>query len=98
MQDIYGLSVSDTTVSRITDKILPVAKEWQQRPVESIYAVVFLDAIHYHVRSERQIVCKFCHAHYNIEAVGVKPFCGRTRGTARFYPRSMTLAEKMPSR
>lgn len=36
-----GLSVSDTTVSRITDKILPVAKEWQQRPVESIYAVVF---------------------------------------------------------
>ena len=53
-----GLSVSDTTVSRITDKILPVAKEWQQRPVESIYAVVFLDAIHYHVRSEGQIVKK----------------------------------------
>ena len=47
-----GLSVSDTTVSRITDKILPVAKEWQQRPVESIYAVVYLDAIHSHVRSE----------------------------------------------
>ena len=45
IQDIYGLSVSDTTVSRITDKILPVAKEWQQRPLESIYAVVFLDAI-----------------------------------------------------
>ena len=37
IQDIYGLSVSDTTVSRITDKILPVAKEWQQRPLESIY-------------------------------------------------------------
>lgn len=41
IQDIYGLSVSDTTISRITDKILPVAKEWQQRPLESIYAVVF---------------------------------------------------------
>ena len=37
IQDIYGLSVSDTTVSRITDKILPVVKEWQQRPLESIY-------------------------------------------------------------
>ena len=49
IRDIYGLEVSDTTVSRITDKILPVAKEWQQRPLESIYAVVFLDAIHYHV-------------------------------------------------
>ena len=52
IQDIYGLAVSDTTVSRITDKILPVAKEWQQRLLESIYAVVFLDAIHYNVRSE----------------------------------------------
>ena len=41
IQDIYGVDVSDTTVSRITDKILPVAKEWQQRP---------LDAIHYHVQ------------------------------------------------
>ena len=56
IQDIYGVDVSDTTVSRITDKILPAAKEWQQRPLESIYAVVFLDAIHYHVRSEGQIV------------------------------------------
>ena len=56
IRDIYGLDVSDTTVSRITDKILPVAKEWQQRPLESIYAVVFLDAIHYHVRSEGQVV------------------------------------------
>ena len=45
IQDIYGISVSDSTVSRITDKILPIAKEWQQRPLESIYAVVFLDAI-----------------------------------------------------
>ena len=58
IQDIYGVAVSDTTVSRITDKILPIAKEWQQRPLEAIYAVVFLDAIHYHVRSEGQIVKK----------------------------------------
>lgn len=40
IQDIYGIAVSDTTVSRITDKILPIAKEWQQRPLEAIYAVV----------------------------------------------------------
>ena len=52
VQDIYGIAVSDTTVSRITDKILPLAKEWQQRPLETIYAVVFLDAIHYHAMSE----------------------------------------------
>ena len=38
IRDIYGLEVSDTTVSRITDKILPVAKEWQQRPLESVFS------------------------------------------------------------
>ena len=45
IQDIYGICVSDSTVSRITDKILPIVREWQQRPLEGIYAVVFLDAI-----------------------------------------------------
>ena len=42
IRDICGVEVSDTTVSRITDKILPIAKGWQQRPLESVYAVVFL--------------------------------------------------------
>lgn len=58
IRDIYGVEISDTTVSRITDKILPIVREWQQRPLESTYAVVFMDAIHYHVRSEGQIVKK----------------------------------------
>ena len=42
IKDIYGLDCSDTTISRITDKILPVVREWQSRPLEEIYAVVFL--------------------------------------------------------
>ena len=48
--------ISDSTISRITDKILPIVKEWQERPLEEVYAVVFMDAIHYHVRSEGRIV------------------------------------------
>lgn len=58
IQHIYGISVLDNTVSRITDKISPIAKEWHQRPLEVIYAVVFLDAIQYHVRNEGQSVKK----------------------------------------
>ena len=72
IQDIYGISVSDSTVSRITDKILPIAKEWQQRPLEAIYAVVFLDAIHYHVRSEGQIVKKAVYIAIGIDLDGRK--------------------------
>ena len=58
VMDVYGLEVSDSTIGRVTDKILPVVKEWQQRPLESVYAVVFMDAIHYHVRSEGRIIKK----------------------------------------
>lgn len=58
MQELYGVDISDSTISRITDKILPVVKEWQERSLEEIYAVVFSDAIHFHVRSESRIVKK----------------------------------------
>ena len=43
---------------RTKSQLPPEAREWQQRPLESVYAVVFMDAIHYHVRSEGQIVKK----------------------------------------
>ena len=76
IQDIYGVEVSDTTISRITDKILPIAKEWQQRPLESIYAVVFLDAIHYHVRSEGRIVKKAVYIAIGIDLDGHKDVLG----------------------
>ena len=76
IRDIYGIEVSDTTVSRVTDKILPIAKEWQQRPLEAIYAVVFLDAIHYHVRSEGQIVKKAVYIAIGINLDGKKDVLG----------------------
>ena len=76
IRDIYGVEVSDTTVSRITDKILPTAKEWQQRPLESIYAVVFMDAIHFHVRSEGQIVKKAVYIAIGIDLDGKKDVLG----------------------
>ena len=88
IQDIYRLSVSDTTVSRITDKILPVAKEWQQWPLESIYAVVFLDAIHYHVRSEGQIVKKAVYIAIGLDLDGRKDILGMWVGeneSAKFW-------------
>lgn len=76
IREIYGIEVSDSTVSRITDKILPVVKEWQQRPLEEIYAVVFLDAIHYHVRSEGQIVKKAVYIAIGINMEGIKEILG----------------------
>lgn len=88
IQDIYGISVSDSTVSRITDKILPIAKEWQQRPSEPFYAVVFLGPIHYHVRREGQIVKKSVYIAIGVNLDGRKDVLGRRVGeneSAKFW-------------
>ena len=76
IEDIYGIEVSDSLVSRITDKILPIVKEWQQRPLESVYAVVFMDAIHYHVRCEGRIVKKAVYIAIGIDMDGKKDVLG----------------------
>ena len=76
IRDIYGLEVSDSTISRVTDKILPILRDWQSRPLEPIYAVVFLDAIHFHVRSEGQIVKKAVYIAIGINLEGRKDVLG----------------------
>ena len=55
-----------------TDKILPIVKEWQERPLEEVYAVVFMDAIHYHVRSEGRIVKRAVYIALGIDMNGKK--------------------------
>ena len=88
IKDIYGLECSDTTISRITDKILPVVREWQSRPLEEIYAVVFMDAIHFHVRSEGQIVKKAVYIAIGINMEGQKEVLGMWVGeneSAKFW-------------
>ena len=66
IQDIYGLAVSDTTVSRITDKILPVAKEWQQRPLESIYGKTLHDKMRHPVPSRVPLVFLGTYFHWAV--------------------------------
>jgi len=88
IREIYGLSVSDSTVSRVTDKILPVVKEWQQRPLENVYAVVFLDAIHFHVRSEGQIIKKAVYIAIGVQMDGIRDVLGMWVGeneSAKFW-------------
>lgn len=57
MREMYGIEVDDSRVSKITDKLLPMLREWQERPLQSVYAMIILDAVHYSVR-ENGIVTK----------------------------------------
>jgi len=69
MNDIYSVDISADMVSNITDKVLPLIKEWETRPLEKIYPIVFLDAIHYKVRDSGKIVSK---AAYNILGINLE--------------------------
>lgn len=88
IREIYGIGVSDSTISRVTDKILPIVKEWQSRPLENIYAVVFMDAIHFHVRSEGQIIKKAVYIAIGIKMDGLRDVLGMWIGeneSAKFW-------------
>jgi len=88
MRELYDMDISDSTISRITDKILPIVKEWQERPLEDVYAVVFMDAIHYHVRSEGRIVKRAVYIALGIDMEGKKDVLGMYVGeneSAKFW-------------
>ena len=55
IDDIYGFQVSEGMVSDITDRLLPQIEEWQNRPLDRVYPIVFIDAIHYSVRDNGQV-------------------------------------------
>lgn len=76
MLDIYGVDVSPTMVSKITDKIMPMISEWQSRPLDRVYPIIFLDAIHFKVRKENRIVNKAAYSVLGINMDGQKDILG----------------------
>ena len=58
IEDIYGFDVSEGMVSDITDKLLPEIENWQNRPLSSVYPIIFIDAVHFSVRDDG-IIRKF---------------------------------------
>ena len=66
IKDMYDVDISHSTLSEITDRIIPQVKAWQNRPLESLYTIVWLDAMHYKVRDEGRVVSR---AVYNVLAV-----------------------------
>jgi len=76
MEDIYGVDVSADMVSTITDKVLPLVQEWQSRPLSSLYAVLYLDGIHFKVRDNGKVVNKCGYVILGINAEGAKEILG----------------------
>lgn len=76
MRSVYGVDVSPEMVSRITDKILPLAKEWQNRPLSQLYPIIFLDGIMFSVRQEGVVVKKTAYVVFAINLESRKEVLG----------------------
>jgi transposase-like protein len=76
IQDLYGIEISATMVSNITDQILPKIKEWQERILEEVYPICFVDAIHFSVRQDNTVVKKAAYIVLGINSFGEKDILG----------------------
>ena len=80
IEDIYGFDVSEGFISDVTDKILPQMEDWQNRPLDEIYPVVYIDAIHYSVRDNGIIRKMVAYVILGINCSGYKEVLSITVG------------------
>lgn len=93
LSEMYDLDVSPATISRVTDKILPLIQEWRSRPLERVYPFVWLDAIHYKVRHEGRVVNRAVYCIIGLNQDGHKELLGMYIGEnegSRFWLQVLT--------
>lgn len=76
LEELYGLSVSPGTLSKITDSVIEEVKSWQNRPLESVYPFMWLDAIHYKVKEDGAIKTKAVYCLIGVNREGIKDLLG----------------------
>ncbi|MBU3130802.1 IS256 family transposase, partial [Clostridium tagluense] len=76
LEDLYGIDVSPSMISKITDKVMGAAADWQNRTLDSIYPIVYMDAVHFKVREENKIVTKAAYICMALDMRGHKDILG----------------------
>ena len=93
LQDIYGVEVSADLVSTVTDSVIEEVKEWQNRPLEALYPIVYFDAVRMKVRDEGQVMNKAAYLAIGVGLDGLKDVLGiwleKTEG-AKFWLKVIT--------
>ncbi|URZ00958.1 IS256 family transposase [Clostridium felsineum] len=82
INEIYGTEISPGLVSDITNKVIPLIKDWQNRPLEAVYPIIFMDAIHFKVRKDNAVVSKAAYAVIGVNIEGKKDVLGIWIGSA----------------
>lgn len=76
IQQMYDVEISHATLSEITERVIPQVKEWQSRPLESLYTIVWLDAMHYKVREGGRVVTRAVYNVLGVNRHGYKDLIG----------------------
>ena len=76
IEDMYGMNVATGMISAVTDKLIPELKAWQQRPLDSHYPIVWLDAIHYKVKEDGRYISKAVYTLLGLNIQGKKEVLG----------------------
>jgi putative transposase len=80
IEELYGMEVSEATLSSITDSIIPKVKEWQNRPLDAVYPIVWLDAIYFKVKEEGRVINKAVYCILAVNQQGNKDLLGMYLG------------------
>lgn len=76
IREIYGIDIAPSTISKITERILIRVKEWQARPLERLYPILYFDAIHFKVREEGKVITKAAYTALGVDLRGHKDLLG----------------------
>lgn len=82
IEDIYGFEVSESMISDITDKVIPRIEEWKSRPLDSIYPVIYIDAIHFSVKDAGIVKKRAAYVILGVTTEGMKEVLGLYVGDA----------------
>ena len=98
IKGLYDVEISEGLVSKISERILPEVTEWQNRPLEAFYPFIFMDAIHYKIREDHQVVTKAAYVVLGINNEGMKEVLGLWVGAGESAKYWMGVLNELKSR
>ena len=98
LEEIYGFETSHETISAVTDKVIPLIQEWQQRPLDAVYPIIYLDALHVKVRDGISASNKAVYCIIGVSLEGRKDILSLSIGEAESASYWMSLLDELKAR
>lgn len=98
LEEIYGFETSHETISAVTDKVIPLIQEWQQRPLEPVYPIIYLDALHVKMRDGISASNKAVYCVIGVSLEGRKDVLSLSIGEAESASYWMSLLDELKAR